>query len=79
MTAGTGAGNRVAGHSMPHEGKPLMMRRKGGWPEPLGSDTPIGPTWCTCETWSPVLDSDAARKRWHRAHKDEIREVQTGG
>jgi hypothetical protein len=28
---------------------------------------------CECGARSPVLQSDAARRRWHRDHKDAIR------
>ena len=33
----------------------------------------VGYALCECGATSPVLDSDSARRRWHKTHKDEIR------
>ena len=30
---------------------------------------------CSCGDASPCLNSRGARKRWHAAHKDEVREL----
>lgn len=39
-------------------------------------DARTGRALCECGAESPVLPSTAARKRWHREHKDAIRAEQ---
>lgn len=56
--------NRLPGHTLRFEGKVY------GYNHTVRQ----GRARCTCGAESLVLDSDAARKRWHREHKDEIRE-----
>jgi hypothetical protein len=56
--------NRLAGHELRNEGKVYDV---GGWPVLIGSGR------CTCGERSPVLPTPAARKRWHREHKDTVR------
>jgi hypothetical protein len=61
------ATTRIAGHTLPDEGRlngdnGLMSRCNGA-----------GSIQCSCGQPSPVLPSTAARKRWHRDHKDTIR------
>lgn len=34
---------------------------------------PVGFGLCACGARSDVLDSDYARRVWHRGHKDEVR------
>lgn len=68
---------RLPGHGLLSEGFPYE-RRQG--------DEEDAPSWhrtdrwvheghgvCSCGASSPLLDTDGARKRWHKAHKDEIR------
>lgn len=67
----------LPGHALRSEGKPYVLK-------PLGSDE-AGGLWertyesshgvalCECGKASGWLTSNAARQRWHRAHKDEIR------
>lgn len=54
---------RVAGHTLRNEGQAYDA---AGW------RTRIGVGRCSCGEESPVLDSNAARKRWHREHKAQI-------
>jgi hypothetical protein len=72
--------SRLAGHGLPYEGRALDEHRpigRGLWgshrPGFWSSSLPVGRTRCECGEWSPVLPTTAARKRWHREHKDEIR------
>ena len=71
----TRANTRLAGHGLEGEGiahepgQEVEHRVCGGvW----GSRTGYG--LCECGATSPVLESDSARRKWHKAHKDEIRE-----
>ena len=57
------SGNRLPGHTLPFEGKVYGY----------GYRVNYGRARCSCGAESPPLDSDAARKRWHREHKDEVR------
>jgi hypothetical protein len=65
--------NRLPGHELMWEGKlnPNFHRHAYEWNGP-------GKTRCSCGHPSPHLPSTAARKRWHREHKDEIRAGRTG-
>ena len=53
---------QIPGHGLRAEGKP------GG----LYSGTRTGPGVCSCGATSEVLESDAARKRWHVQHKADV-------
>jgi hypothetical protein len=55
----------VAGHGLRHEGRYWngLAYVSGG----------MAPGRCTCGDRSEPLPTGAARKRWHREHKDEIR------
>ncbi|MEU8199410.1 hypothetical protein AB0C10_37060 [Microbispora amethystogenes] len=65
---------RLPGHELRNEGAPFAwssgryVRQRETW---------TGKGLCSCGAVSDVLDSNNARKRWHRAHKDEMR--QSGG
>lgn len=64
----------VPGHTLWVEGAPFELvdgkPRRIGWSGVGG----VGAARCSCGTFSPVLPSGAARRRWHRDHK---RQVQT--
>jgi hypothetical protein len=50
-----------------------MDRVKGhAWRPTKGG---AGRALCECGKKSPVLPSTAARKRWHRQHKDAVRDI----
>ena len=57
------------------------LRGEGMGHKPGDEDEPWVTIWrgwtgvglCECGEVSPVLESNADRKRWHIAHKDEIR------
>ena len=51
----------VKGHTLSMEGQPVGYARNGP-----------GQGICSCRQLSPVLPTNAARKRWHKQHKDEI-------
>jgi hypothetical protein len=57
--------NRLAGHGLRHEGRYWTGFRyvSGG----------MAPGVCECGAQSAPLSSAADRKRWHRAHKGDIR------
>jgi hypothetical protein len=68
---------RLPGHGLLSEGWPCEWRQ---------GDEEDAPTWhrsarhdwrghgvCSCGAHSGVLETNNARKRWHREHKDEIR------
>lgn len=59
--------NRLPGHELPNEGR-LQT--------PYGPRNHAGQARCTCGAASPVLPNTAARKQWHREHKDQIRAAQ---
>jgi hypothetical protein len=52
------------GHALRSEGKPYEPGETSPWLRVYGSRT--GVALCECGAVSPVLESDAARKRWHR-------------
>ena len=61
---------QIPGHGLHAEGKPFIGDGRGGWTRP---DWGIGYGLCSCGEASPEqLDSDAARKRWHREHKEQV-------
>ena len=60
---------RLAGHGLRHEGRhwvPAVGYVAGG----------SAPGKCECGAESPTLTSAAVRKRWHKEHKQQIREQQ---
>jgi hypothetical protein len=61
---------RLSGHGLLREGKP-WARLGDEWMEVRCGR--YGRGRCSCGDSSPVLNSDAGRKRWHRDHKDKIR------
>lgn len=61
---------RLAGHGLWWEGK---IRDAAGYLVNCA-----GSTTCECGAVSPVLSGTPERKRWHRAHKDDIRNGGTG-
>lgn len=61
--------NRLAGHELRYEGR--VFDAAVGLVNSLVNGR--GATRCSCGEWSPVLPSTAARKRWHREHKDAVR------
>lgn len=71
-------GTRLAGHGLNYEGRALNEDAPftGAWvhysPGFWSSDQREGRTRCECGEWSPVLPSSAARKRWHREHKQQV-------
>lgn len=58
--------NRVRGHALRDEGMPF---EKGVRLPVYGS---LGYGRYECGAESPLLDTTAARKRWHRQHKAEL-------
>jgi FAD/FMN-containing dehydrogenase len=65
---------RVPGHGLQAEGKAFapgnLAEEQAPWIRVRGH---IGRGVCACGAVSDVEWTDAARKRWHRAHKDEER------
>lgn len=53
---------------MRQEGAAWVMR---GVPARYASGPGMG--LCECGEYSPLLPNRAARKRWHREHKDQVR------
>lgn len=66
----------LKGHSLVNEGKPYAFSDEGNW---LRCDGTAGRGLCSCGKPSPIFTSDAARKRWHRDHKDQVRGGSDGG
>ena len=56
---------------MPHEGRAMVEHRTLGL---IAAYPQFGPgqTRCQCGEWSPELPTTAARKRWHREHKQQV-------
>lgn len=68
---------RLTGHALDSEGKPFVLgqhEQDGHWVRPYGYQSE-GVALCECGVASGWLTSNAARQRWHRAHKDEIRQL----
>ena len=65
----------IPGHALRGEGKPYTRRNSDAPWEHIGNvhNRWHGVALCECGAVSGALDSDAARKRWHAGHKDEIR------
>jgi len=68
-------GTRLSGHALCAEGKPCKRTSRHRTP-PFSYDiirSSTGSALCECGEKSPVLESDGARKRWHRQHKEQVR------
>ncbi|MCC5574527.1 hypothetical protein IMZ11_02590 [Microtetraspora sp. AC03309] len=66
---------RLSGHTLRSEGAPFSWTQNGGR-YVRTRITWTGKGLCSCGATSEELTSNNARKRWHRAHKDAIREGQ---
>lgn len=64
--------NILKGHTLFAEGAAAVAWWPGAWPSGPGQGR------CSCGQLSPELPNRAARKRWHREHKDSIRANQEG-
>jgi hypothetical protein len=69
---------RLRGHGLFAEGKPFRVVGdvRGEWIAVAVGRTGRGR--CSCGERSPILESDAERKRWHREHKQQVREQEAG-
>ena len=68
--------SRLSGHALCAEGKPCKRTSRHRTPPysyEIIHGTHIGSALCECGAKSPVLESDGARKRWHREHKEQLR------
>lgn len=66
----------LRGHALRSEGKPYKRDDEGRWVRvSFGQFTGSGPgvALCECGETSLVLESNAARRRWHARHKDAVR------
>ena len=61
----------LPGHALRSEGKPYQLGDESA-PD-VRAPGPGGYALCECCTSSSWLTSDGARKRWHAAHKEAIR------
>lgn len=59
--------NRLAGHTLPCEGRVQL----GG--HIIGDGSGEGRAVCSCGTESALLPSTRARREWHVDHKNDIR------
>lgn len=59
---------RVKGHYLIGEGESFFGDGSRIW----GRRSGMGCGKCSCGALSEKLPSDAARKRWHRQHKEEV-------
>lgn len=62
---------RLPGHGLVAEGAAFVRAGVRAY----RSNDP-GMALCECGTYSPPLPNRSQRQRWHRQHKDEIREVE---
>jgi hypothetical protein len=71
---------RLPGHVLWSEGWPVETTpgHGPGW-RSLSRRAGPGRALCECGEMSPVLDSANGRKRWHREHKDLIRNPAPNG
>jgi hypothetical protein len=67
---------QLAGHGLQAEGKPYTIAGSELIRVQCGRH---GRGLCSCGAASEVLPTDAARKRWHAAHKDQERQRQEQG
>lgn len=65
--------NRLAGHNLADEGAAFEMVQGRAVRVRPNSVAGTGFAICGCGVHSPILDSGAARRAWHRAHKDQHR------
>ncbi|MGC5012555.1 hypothetical protein ACLQ2R_17465 [Streptosporangium sp. DT93] len=63
--------NRLPGHTLSSEGAAFAWTTNGG--RYVRTTGRRGVALCSCGETSSTLDSNSARKRWHREHKDELR------
>lgn len=68
---------RVPGHTLVSEGAAFMCgaaccHGRRGQSYYYGGVSRAGHGLCSCGALSPYVDSGAARKRWHRSHKDDV-------
>lgn len=59
----------LPGHGLRAEGKPYL-RLDGRW---VRAENEVGRGVCSCGESSEIAISDAARKRWHADHKEQLR------
>ena len=70
---------RLPGHGLLSEGKPYVWRQGDeedapSWHRARWELRGVGAGLCSCGTASPKLESDGARKRWHKdVHKPAVR------
>ena len=65
----------LRGHALRSSGKPYDLGGEEQDPWVRSHQTSHGVALCECGTASGWLESDAARKRWHRdVHKPEMRQ-----
>lgn len=68
--------SRLPGHSLTSEGKPFAWSDVSGrYVRTYPAHEKQGRGLCECGEVSPVMISDAARKRWHTAHKESARKA----
>lgn len=63
---------RVSGHWLVDEGRVYASRE-------FYRRMQTGRGRCSCGARSPLLNTDASRKRWHREHKEEVLQDQPAG
>jgi hypothetical protein len=67
---------RVPGHELQGEGAPHAPgARRGTHVRQARGVAGTGYGLCTCGARSPLLDSGAKRKAWHRQHKQQMWEA----
>ena len=64
---------RLAGHGLFNEGAPVDDNGRRIWPD--NDLHPYGRAQCECGVKSDIEPNYAARKRWHRDHKQEVRDA----
>lgn len=68
------ANPRLAGHVLQHEGAPYRLDGERFFRViPHFGYAAKGRGLCSCGDYSSPLPSAASRKRWHQAHKDDVR------
>jgi hypothetical protein len=65
---------RLAGHGLISEGYPHDDAGKPISGAFLRATSGNGRALCSCGELSPELPSGYARKRWHKDHKDQVKE-----
>jgi hypothetical protein len=63
----------LPGHALRSEGKPYRLAGKDDGGLDVRATGSGGYGLCECGTSSGWLTSDGARKRWHKEHKEAIR------